>query len=153
MVFKSFFVKGETDRDGSIALNVEQRDCNVKVGQFRLCISNLVLKLSSEVDGAISVSTNLGIQHFPTTQVRANESDPDRPISVFQSDFFPVRLSVLAIKGAAGETVQAIREGSCWLHFERPPALIKFYFLQESKDKETPLKALVFATVLLERTS
>lgn len=155
MVFKSFFVKGKTEPDGSIALNISKQDCNLGIGQWRLCISSLVLKLDSALDSAVSVSTSLGFQHFPTTHISEHkDKDKDRRASVFQSGCYPVRLSVLALKGDAGETIQAIREGNAWIHFESPMnPVIKFFFLEEDAKKETPLKAFVLASVRLERTS
>lgn len=143
MVVKSFFVKGKTAADGSIVWSIDERDAKIAFGQWRVCLSNLVLKLTSNENGApVSVSTNLAFQHTEAQSLLA---------PAFKNQDRPVRISVFSVSGWKDEVIGTITEGTTWVHFENPPNTVKLYFTDEAK--AVPFVTELYATILLERTS
>lgn len=142
MVVKSFFLKGKTEPDGTFPVIISQRDCNIYVGEWKFCLSNLLIKLTSPESGApVSVSTNLAFQHMGT----ASQTE------TFIDQSVPVRLSVISVSGWKDEVVAAITEGTTWLHFEAPPTTVKLFFTNEATN--AGYETFIFGTLLLERTS
>lgn len=142
MVVKSFFIKGKTEPDGTFPVKISDRDCNIYVGSWRCCLSNLLIKLTNNTSGApISVSTNLAFQHMDVNAIR----------DTFRDQTVPVRLSVISVNGWKDEIIPAINEGTSWVHFENPPTNVKLFFTNEATD--TGYEAFIFGTLLLERIS
>lgn len=54
-VVKSFHVRGETDRDGAIKVDINHHDANLSVGRWRMSLNNVIVTQLEEADADFPV--------------------------------------------------------------------------------------------------
>jgi hypothetical protein len=141
-IVKSIFVKGITNEDGYLRVDIQEQDALLMHGRWQMCINYLLVTPVEDVAKTIAVTVSATHSYYHAHQ-RGQQ----------QIANIPSKQALFLIPGNAKRNVPllVLEKNTQWIDVQQPSNNFSFLFENTTPDLPEPLQLKVQLILLLER--